>query len=145
MCAKDCKKFGLAAVVAVVVTNVLEFVVHHKLLAGLYSDSVYASLWNKPEVMKSRMPWMWAAYIIYGVVFTKIYTKGYEEGKAALGQGLRYGFLMGFLAGPFQAMMSYFVYPVGCNLICAWAVAGMVESLILGSVVALVYQPKENH
>ncbi len=141
MCAKDCKKFGLASVVAIVTTSVLGYVVHHLLLAKKYMEPQYVLLWNPQEAMKSRMIWMWLAYVLYGVVFVKIYDKGYEESKSALGQGLRYGLLMGLLAGPFEAMMSYFVYPVNSDLAIAWGFFGLAQSVILGAVVSLVYHP----
>ncbi|MBI2070292.1 MAG: hypothetical protein HYT79_06780 [Elusimicrobia bacterium] len=141
MCSKDCKKYGIAAGTSVVLVTAMEFVVHHLILSPTYQKPEFASIWNTPETMNSRMPAMLLAHALFGLVFAWIYTKGYEEAKPPLPQGLRYGLMAGLLTGVHSALINYFVYPVSCGLACSWAAAAVVECLILGAVVSFIYRP----
>lgn len=145
-CSRDCKGLGLAAAAAVVFRAAHQFVVHEVLLKNIYHRAHYASLWNPPAVMQSRMPAMLLSHALYGTLFAVIYTRGYEDSKPALAQGLRYGALIGLFGASYH-IMEYFVYPVSCKLAAAWAGTTFAEALILGVIVALIYKPKheENH
>ncbi|MBI5631766.1 MAG: hypothetical protein HY921_12885 [Elusimicrobia bacterium] len=140
-CSLDCKKFGMAAVSALVLRNFLEFIVHGVLLKGAYQQARYMTLWNPPEAMASRKPAVFLASVLFALFFTKIYTNGHEHEKPAVGQGLRYGLWMGLMTASFP-LVEYMVYPVSCGLATAWVVGGFVECLIMGVAVATIYQPK---
>lgn len=140
-CSRDCKKTGLAAVAAFVVFNILEFLVHGQLFMSAYAAPEYQSVWNPQAVMGSRMMVSLAGYVLYCIAFVLTYTRGYEDAKPALGQGVRFGLLAGLLVFPYHALINYMVYPVSLNLALAWIAAGVVESIILGAVVASIYRP----
>lgn len=140
-CSRDCKKTGLAALAALVAFNVLEFVVHGVALMGAYMQPQYSAVWNPQPVMNGRMRVSFLGSVAFAAAFTLIYTRGYEDAKPALGQGLRFGLLAGLLVFPYHALTSYMVYPVELSLAFTWIAAGLVESLIVGAVVALIYRP----
>jgi hypothetical protein len=140
-CSRDCKKFGLSALAAFIVFNLLDFLLHEKLLSAVYHKPAYATLWNPDAVMKSRMWAMFLAHAIASVVLAKGYALGYEDEKAPLGQGLRYGLFTGLLVSPLGSLMQFFVYPVSLKLAAAWIVGGLVQFVVLGVVIASIYRP----
>jgi hypothetical protein len=94
-----------------------------------------ARLWRPPEEMK-----MW----IFGVVdlfvaffFTLIFSTGYE-GKG-LPEGLRYGFFVGMLMAVPMAYGTYGAMPIPYSLALKWFLFGLVEYLIVGTVVAAIF------
>ena len=144
-CSKDCKKLGVAALVAVVALYAMEFVFHGVLLQGVYHH--YQGLWNPGPVMASRRWAMFLAYIVFGVFFTKIYTYGYEESRPSLGQGIRYGLWVGLMVYALGCCLEYMVYPISFKLAGVWFVGGVAETVVLGALVASLYKPRpeESH
>ena len=130
---------------AVVSVNVLGFILHEVVLGPVYKRPHYTMLWNSPEVMAERRWAMWLAHLIFGIVFTKLYAQGYEHSKPALGQGLRFGLLAGLLTGPLYALVEYMVYPVSLGLASAWIAGWMLNGILLGAVVSLIYKPSLPH
>ena len=138
---KDCKKMFIPAVVAVVVLTAMEFILHAKILVGVYQKPHYAGLWNPHPVMASRKWAMFLAYFIFGFLFTKIYTHGYEPSKPVLSQGIRYGLLVGIMVTTFCSLIEYMIYPISLKLAGAWIAGGVIECVILGAIVASIYRP----
>lgn len=134
-----CKKRCLMASVAVfVVVYLLEFLIHGKLLHGIYQET--ASLW-RPEAEMMGMMWlMWIGYLIMAPLFVYLFSKGVEEGKGMMGQGVRFGLIIGlFVSGP-MSLGWYAILPIPTILAFYWFVAGMVEFIAAGLVTGLIYR-----
>ena len=85
---------------------------------------------------------MWIMYvtdIIWSFFFAFFFVKGYE-GKGIM-EGLRFGFYIGLFWSLVSAYQSYAFVPMPYSLALKWFIFGMIESLILGVVAALVYKP----
>jgi hypothetical protein len=128
------KKRLLISIVSVAVFIIIsDFVIHGKMLEGLYRET--ASLWRPESEM--LMGWMLLGQITIGVFFTIIFAKGYEG--RGWKEGLRYGLLMGaFSVGPI--FIQYSVSPIPCELALAWAATALVQSIISGIIVAATYK-----
>lgn len=133
------KRWLLASAAVFVVIAVLEFLIHGVLLADAYKET--ASVWRPEAAMQKRMWLFFVGNLIFAPVFALIYAKGYESGKGALAQGLRFGVYMGLLIGVSLIFGWYVVLPIKTALAVSWMVAGFVEMVIAGVVVALVYKP----
>ena len=131
------KKWMLASVATFFVIAILEMIIHGKLLESLYMQT--SSVWRRPAEME-QMTWaMWLAYFIIAPVFALIYTYGYQKKKDALGQGLRYGLYMGLLlSAPF--LIWYAVLPIPGKMAVFWFLGGIVEYVVAGVAVAMVYR-----
>lgn len=145
MCSKDCSKWWKSALAAVVTFTALEYVLHHWILSSSYQQPQYATLWNSMDAMSARRWWMFASFAVFGVAFAKIYTYGYEANKSAIWQGVRYGWWIGLITAVTHSMMEYMVYPIDWSLAWSWAVAGVIECVIAGVVVAWWYKPEAAH
>jgi hypothetical protein len=128
------KKFWTGFVVVFVVIAVLEFIVNTLFLSSAYEST--ASLWRPMAEMKTYL-----FYIVYAFIaffFTLIFSKGYE-GKGAV-EGLRYGFYVGMLMAVPMAYGTYASMPIPYSLALQWFIYGLIEYIVAGVVLALVWR-----
>ncbi len=127
------KKLWLGVLVVFVVLAVCETIVNMLLMSSAYMAT--AALWRPQAEMK-----VWLFYVIYVFVaffFTLIFSKGYE-GKG-VAEGLRYGFYVGMMMAVPMAYGTYASMPVPYSLALQWFLYGLVEYMLCGVAVAVVY------
>lgn len=132
------KRWALAGVAAFAVIFVLDFIIHEKILRGVYQE--YALVWRPNAEI---MPMMWImtlGALLFSLVFACFYTKGYEANKGGLGQGLRFGFYVGLILAAYQGLSWYVVLPIPLSLAVAWLAGAMVKSICAGAAVGLIYR-----
>jgi hypothetical protein len=128
----------LASVVIFVFVSVFGYVVHEVLLADMYKQT--ASVWRSKAEMDNLM-WLFSlSSAVYALAFTFIYAKGYEAAKPGLGQGLRFGLYVWVLTSVAFNLVWYALIPIPASLPVYWTIAGLIESLIMGAIVGLVYK-----
>jgi hypothetical protein len=71
----------------------------------------------------------------FAAMFAYIYTRG-REAKPWLEQGIRYGIVMTFMTVVPYSLSEYTVYIVPYRLVIKWMIAGGIQLLILGLIVA---------
>ncbi len=131
------KRYLLASLGAFVTFQLLDFVIHSVILMKTYQE--LSSLWRQ-----DMMSYMWVMYLasaIMTLLFVYIYTKGYE-GKGAM-EGFRFGLIIGLFMQVPGVFGQYTVYPIPFNLALQWFFYGLVEFILAGIVVSLIYKPKE--
>ena len=122
---------------AVFVTlEILDFLIHGVLLASVYTS--LASLW-RPD-MNSKMWIMWIVTFIGSFLFSFIFSKGYEN--KGIGEGLRYGFYIGVWMSTGFAYGTYAMIAIPYSLALQWFIYGVIEYMIAGAVLALVFGMK---
>lgn len=127
------RKLILGSVVVYVILAVLDAVVNMVLLEPLYRQT--AHLWRPAEEMKIGL--VFVTYAFMAFFFTLIFSRGYE-GKG-VGEGLRFGFYMGMgFVLPF-AYSSYAAMPIPYSMALQWFLYGLIEFMIAGAGVSLVF------
>lgn len=127
---------GFAAVfVGMAVTD---YLIHGVILSSMYESEPLKNLW-RPDMM-NKMWIFYVTYVIMSFFFTLIFSKGYE-GKG-IPEGVRYGLYVGFLMATPMAYASYVMYPIPYSLAMQWFIYGMVQYIILGIIVAVVFGKK---
>ena len=117
---------------------VLDFIVNMVLLSSTYQDESMKQLWRSQAEMK-----VWLFYVVYLFVaffFSLIFSKGYE-GKGIM-EGMRYGFYVGMMMAVPMAYGSYAAMPITYALAFQWFIYGLIEYVIAGIVLALVWGKK---
>ncbi len=127
------KRFLIASVVVYVVYQILGFLIHNVILSGLYES--LQNLWRSDQ----RTWIIWLTGLIWAVLFTFFYTKGYE-GKGVM-EGVRYGLWIGLFISIPMAFNLYVVLPVPGSLALQWFIYGLLQTIICGTVLAIVYKP----
>lgn len=130
------KRFWLAFIVIAVYIVIYEWVFHGGMLKGLYDAT--ASVWRPEETMEAFMPWMMFGQLLFAFAFCCLYSCSTCQG--SLKSGACYGAVIGLLMGS-VSLIYYAVLPISLELLGAWLVGGMIETVIGGVILSRVYQP----
>lgn len=131
------KKWLLGSLAVFVALAVMEQVVHTVILKTEYDKTI--QLWRQPEAQASLQAWRWLGYGLFALLFGFVYIHGYER-KGAIGQGMRYGLYIGLLVFLPYGLIRYSYWPHPANLMLAWIVFGVIESVLCGLVFGLIYR-----
>lgn len=132
------KRWILAGIAAWAVIFGLDFLVHHKLLTGLYEET--AAVWRPKGEAQPLMALMFLGQFLFALALAWFYTKGYEEGKPGLGQGLRFGLYAGVFLAAAKNFIWYVVLPIPFVLNLAWLASAFADCLLAGAVIGLIYR-----
>ena len=132
------KRWVVASIVSAVVFIGIGMIGNGIFLADTYTAT--ASLWRPEMEMTKLFPYGWLATLIISFIFVYIYHRGYEGKGCGFAEGLRFGFWIGLFAVIPMAVWSYVSYPIPMNLAIAWFIMGMVEFLLAGILVGLIYK-----
>jgi hypothetical protein len=130
------KKLLLAIVAAYIVLMFTNYLVH-----GLWLMSDYAAMPASHRSPQGIMHRFWAMAIgqfFFAAMFAYIYARGRER-KPWLAQGIRYGIIMTFMTVIPYSLSEYVVYIVPYQLAIKWMIAGGIQLVILGLLVAGIF------
>ncbi len=132
------KRFGLAALCVLLSMMTTGFLVHGVLLVGDYK--ALGSMMRNDEDAVAHFPLNLIAHIAMALAIIWINAKGVEQ-KPWLDQGLRFGFAF-WLVGSISVYLIYCaVQPLPGILVTKQISYGLLESLLMGAVVAVIYRP----
>lgn len=129
------KKLLLAIIAAYVLLMGTNYLVHSIILMPDY-DAIPLSHRTNSGIAER----MWAMAIgqfFLAAAFAFIYTRG-QERKPWLLQGIRYGIVITFLTVVPYSLSEYMVYLVPYMLAIKWMVAGGIQMILMGIVVAAI-------
>jgi hypothetical protein len=133
------KKLLLTVLVVFILLEVMGYLVHGVLLKSTYEMEEVKTAFRPEAEMMSNMWIVWVTDIVWSFFFVFFFAKGYE-GKGIM-EGLRFGFYIGLFWGLVSSYQSYAFVPMPYSLAFQWFIYGMIMSLILGVVAALLYKP----
>jgi hypothetical protein len=133
------KKLLYGFIAVFITLEVLDFLVHGLLLKSTYES--LSSLW-RPD-MTDKMWVIHLVTLIGSFFFAFIFSKGYEN--KGIGEGLRYGFYIGVWMSVGMAYGTYSMIAIPYSLALQWFIYGVIEYVIAGVVLAMVFgsKPKE--
>jgi hypothetical protein len=132
------KRLLVSFVATYIVYNILGFLIHSVWLADTYAS--LAAVWRPEAEMTSKMWVFFVTRAFFCFFFCYIFARGYEN--KGLGEGLRFGVIIALFYTLPVAYDSYVIYPIPYSLVLQWLFSGLVVSIILGIVVAMVYKPR---
>ena len=130
------KKVWLGFVAVFIVLEVLMLLIDGVLLAGTYNS--IQNVW-RPD-MNSKMWIFHVVNIFTAFFFSFIFSKGYE--KKGVMEGVRYGFYIGVWMSVPAAYATYAMIAIPYSLALQWFIYGVIEYIIAGIVLALVFKEK---
>ncbi len=137
------KRLWLTALLVYIVLVITELIIHVGILGGYYSrmmaDSVYGNVFRSDAEMAKYMWVMYVTGAVYSFFFAFIFAKGYED--RGIAEGIRYGIYIGLFFIYVGAFNEFVIFRMPYGLAWIWIIAGLVQSVILGIVAALVYKP----
>lgn len=133
------RRIAVPALVAWLVDSVYGFVVF-----GVMLDSDFApyrpSVFRPVEAMNSMMPMMFVSSLIGFVAVAYIFAKGHDGG-SGVKEGFWFGVVLGSLFTFLVSVPMYAIYNIGPALAGKVVIAGLIEMVIAGIVLGLVYKP----
>ena len=131
-------RLALAAVVATVVDGVYGFVVYGNILGGEFAK--YPAIYRSSETQAQFLPLMFVGILFAMLVASYLYAKGYEGG-SGLQEGMRFGVLVGLVMVGYVAGVNYAIMNIGRRMAASYALAGLVEWVVVGMAIGFVYRP----
>ncbi len=132
----DKKNLVICGLAVFVVRQVLDYLIHGVILAGAYEATF--DLWRPDAEMASLMPAMFAGGLFWSFVFAYIFS--WARRGPGLMEGVRFGCIIGlFVTVPILG--NYVVMPIPGSLALSWFAFGMIQVVICGAVLSLVFRP----
>jgi hypothetical protein len=129
------KKMWLGFVAVFIVFEILDYLLYSVILGS----SMAEMKGMRPDA--DRLRWVYVVITLVGsFFFSFIFSKGYE-GKG-IGEGIRYGTYIGIWLSIGMAYGTYAMIEMPYRLAIQWFVAGIIEYIIGGIVLALVFKSK---
>ena len=132
------KRLLMAFVATYIVYQILGYLIHQVWLADTYQS--LSAVWRPEEEMMSKMWVMFVSSAFFCFFFCYIFARGYEN--RGLGEGIRYGVIITLFYTLPVVYDSYVIYPIPYSLVLQWLFSGLVVTIILGIVAAIVYKPR---
>ncbi len=131
------KKLVIATIAAYVVLMATNYLIH-----SIWLMPDYEAIASSHRTVEGIMHRFWAMALgqfFFAAMFSYIYTRG-RENKPWLEQGIRYGIVMTFMTVVPYSLSEYVVYVVNYMLVVKWMVAGGIQLIILGLIVAAIFK-----
>ena len=134
------KKLWLAVLfvyLAYVATNLL---IHGLILGDYYMKPDFQSA-LRPEEEMNKFSWVrFVTMAVFAFFFTFIFAKGYE--RKGIMEGVRYGIYIAIFTFFVSSFDQFIVYPIPYSAVWYWIIAGLIQSVLMGIIAALVYKSK---
>jgi hypothetical protein len=131
------KKLILAIVVVYAVLMGTNYLVHEIWLMADYR--AIPESWRPLRDMQHKMWIMFIGQLFFAAMFSYIYTRGHEN-RSWLAQGIRYGIVMTFMTVIPYSLSEFVTYRIPHMLVVKWMIAGPIQLVILGLIVAGIYK-----
>jgi hypothetical protein len=125
----------LASLVVWVLCFILDWAIHGGILLGYYEAT--AEHWLPESEMMARMWAMILGQLLFSLLFWPIYTKGLREG--GIGEGIRYGVWIGLLFNLPIYFIRWSVEPLPGAYLFFSSLLSLVEIVILGAILGIIY------
>jgi hypothetical protein len=129
------KKVWLGFIAVFVTFEILELIVY-----GLILGSTFNSLTVWRSDMSSKMWIIHLVMLIGSFFFAFVFSKGYEN--KGIMEGVRYGLYIGIWMSVGMAYGTYAMIAIPYSLALQWFIYGVIEYVIGGIVLALVFRLK---
>ncbi|MEO8440352.1 MAG: hypothetical protein ABI540_09035 [Spartobacteria bacterium] len=131
------KRLLLAIVVAFVFIFATDYLIHAVWLKPDYAAT--KELWRTEAEMGARFHWMLIAQLLVAIAFVIIWALGFAT-RGGLGLACGYGLLVGLIVQA-TTIITHVVSPLPASIAMKWFASGIVQIVLLGLIVALVYKP----
>jgi hypothetical protein len=126
-----------AALAGTVVDAVYGFFVYGTLLASEFRR--FPTVYRPNDAAPVFLMCMFCGIFVAMLAAVVIYSKGIES-KGGVAEGVRFGALIGVFVGVLFASISYGTLIIGRKLTAMIAVAGVVEWILVGTVIGAIYR-----
>ena len=131
-------RLALAAVAATIVDGLYGFLVYGQVIGSEFARS--PEIYRSNESQTAYLALMFVGILFAMFIATYLYAKGYEGG-SGMQEGMRFGVLVGLLMVGYVAGVDYAIMRIGRKLTLYFGLAQLVEWIVIGVTIGLVYKP----
>jgi hypothetical protein len=131
-------RLALAAIAATIVDGAYGYLVYGQVVGSEFGR--YPNIYRPNDLQTAYLPLMFVGILFAMFVATYLYAKGYEGG-GGMQEGMRFGVLVGLLMVGYVAGTNYATMRIGKKLALYFGLAQLVEWVVVGTVIGLVYKP----
>ncbi len=131
-------RYIIASIVVAIAVLVTDWILNGLILAGAYE--MCAAAFETPEHIAS---WNWLVYVnalVFGFLLGYVYVRMAKT--YAIQEGLGFGLLIGLLIKVPQFCICVVYCPYVKAIDIGWLIGGIVQFLIFGFLLAILYKPK---
>jgi len=132
------KRLLLAIVVGFVAVFASDFFIHGVWLRADYVAS--AALWRTDAEMQKHFGWLMLGQLLATTTFVVLWAKGFA-GNGCRVCAVMFGLCMGLFSQA-TTLITYAVQPLPGIIAAKWFIAALVQGVLLGLLVSMVYKPK---
>ena len=114
------------------------FLVYGTMLTSEFG--MYPGIFRSPDAQMAYLPTMFVAILLAMFVMAYIYAHGYEGGSGAQ-EGMRFGVLIGLFNATYVVWVFHATALIDLRITGLLAVAGLVEWIVVGTVIGVIYKP----
>jgi ABC-type multidrug transport system permease subunit len=134
------KRFWLTALLVYIVYAATTFIIHGVILGDYYMRPDIQTAF-RPEAEMGAYSWVrFVTMAVFAFFFTFIFAKGHE--RKGIMEGVRFGVYIALFVFFVNSFEQFIIYPIEYIAVWYWTIAGLVQSVLMGIVAALVYKPK---
>lgn len=137
------KKFWLTVLIVFISLKITDIIISQ------FTSSIFIELQNQKilrsaEELSSKMWIVYLMDLIWSFFFVFIFSKGFEN--KGIMEGVRFGLYIGLFYSMITSYSVYTFFPLPYTFALTEFLTGLVQSVILGIIAALIYKPnpKEN-
>lgn len=134
------KKLWLAALLVYLAFIATNSLFHGLILGDFYMKPEVQSAIRLEEEMHKFFLVRFLTMAVFAFFFTFIFAKGYE-GKGIM-EGVRYGIYIALFTFFISSLEQFIIYPIPYAAVWYWIIVGLVQSVLMGIIAALIYRPK---
>ena len=131
------KSLLITIITTFVVLTATDYCIHQLWLMPVYNAT--ASLWRPDMAAGGHLIWIHAGHLLAAITFAMLWAVGFAA-NAKITCGMKYGSFMALFSQS-HTLIGYAVHPYTLELVWKWMVSGVLQGVLLGIVVFLVYKP----
>ena len=131
-------RVAVAALAGWIVDGVYGFVVYGNLMTGQFMS--YPGVFRSTAAANANLPIMFVGILLGMFVAAYVYAKGYDGG-SGVAEGLRFGGCIGVFVIGYGVVVNWAMMNFGRKLALSMSAASLVEWILVGATIGLVYQP----
>ena len=131
-------RVAVAALAGWIVDGVYGFVVYGNLMTGQFMS--YPGVFRPTAAANANLPIMFVGILLGMFVAAYVYAKGYDGG-SGVAEGLRFGSCIGVFVIGYGVVVNWAMMNFGRKLALSMSAASLVEWILVGVTIGLVYQP----
>jgi len=134
------KLYIIAALAVFVLMAAFGWLLDGVVLSQLYD--ITKGIWRDQASREALTPLLFLNYFVVSFVFVALFVRGYR--RKGWAEGVRFGLVFGLVIATISAIEKFVLLEIPVQLALGWFMGILLEYMIMGLTIALIYRDKES-